>query len=87
MIPPMAQVAFAPSLDAGDETVLLPKDEAEHLVRVLRLPGRGDTVVAVFDGRGHEFVARVVAAERRDVRVTASAQSIDPAAESRPASR
>jgi 16S rRNA (uracil1498-N3)-methyltransferase len=58
---------FAPSLDPGDETVALPKDEAEHLTRVLRL-GLGDTV-AVFDGRGQEFLAKVVAAERREVRV------------------
>ena len=48
---------FAPSLDPGDETVTLPRDEAEHLTRVLRLTS-GDTV-AVFDGRGHEFLARV----------------------------
>jgi 16S rRNA (uracil1498-N3)-methyltransferase len=58
---------FAPSLDPGDETVTLPRDEGEHLTRVLRLTS-GDTV-AVFDGRGHEFVARVVGpvvdAERR----------------------
>src|SRR5690349_21103776 len=59
---------FAPSFDPGDETVLLPRDEAEHLTRVLRL-GVGDTV-AVFDGRGREFLARVAAADRRDVRVT-----------------
>ncbi len=58
---------FAPSLDPGDETVTLPKDEAEHLTRVLRL-GVGD-MVSVFDGRGHEFSARVVAAARRDARV------------------
>jgi 16S rRNA (uracil1498-N3)-methyltransferase len=58
---------FAPSLDPGDETVLLPRDEAEHLTRVLRL-GVGDTV-AVFDGRGREFLARVASADRRDVRV------------------
>ena len=45
----------------------LPKDEAEHLTRVLRL-GTGDTV-SVFDGRGREFLARVVAASRRDVKV------------------
>ena len=50
---------FAPALDPGDETVTLPREEAEHLTRVLRL-GVGDTV-AVFDGRGHEFLARVVA--------------------------
>ena len=49
---------FAPSLDAGDETVILPREESEHLSRVLRL-ATGDTV-AVFDGRGHEFLARVV---------------------------
>ena len=58
---------FAPSLDPGDETVLLPRDEGEHLTRVLRL-GVGDTV-AVFDGRGHEWIARVASAVRRDVRV------------------
>src|SRR5881397_1634769 len=59
---------YAPALDPGDETVVLPRDEAEHLTRVLRL-GAGDTV-AVFDGRGHEFLARVTAGEsRRDVRV------------------
>jgi 16S rRNA (uracil1498-N3)-methyltransferase len=46
---------FAPSLDPGDETVALPRDEAEHLTRVLRL-GPGDSV-AIFDGRGHEFLA------------------------------
>jgi 16S rRNA (uracil1498-N3)-methyltransferase len=58
---------FAPSLDAGDDTVVLPKDEAEHLRRVLRL-GVGDTV-SVFDGRGHEFVARVTVALPRETRV------------------
>jgi 16S rRNA (uracil1498-N3)-methyltransferase len=58
---------FAPALDPGDESVTLPRDEAEHLTRVLRL-GPGDTV-AVFDGRGHEYLARVVSAARRDVTV------------------
>lgn len=58
---------FAPTLDSGDETVVLPRDEAEHLTRVLRL-GPGDTV-AIFDGRGQEFLAKVISAERRDVRV------------------
>jgi len=69
---------FTPSLDPGDETVVLPKDEAEHLTRVLRL-GSGDTV-AIFDGRGQEFLAKVVAAERRDVRVQVLSR-IEPAAE------
>jgi len=69
---------FAPSLDAGDETVVLPREEAEHLSRVLRL-GVGDTV-SVFDGRGHEFSARVVSAGRRDVRVQLVSR-VEPAAE------
>ena len=69
---------FAPLLDPGDEFVELPKEEAEHLTRVLRL-GIGD-LVAVFDGRGHEFSARVSDARRRDVRVQLL-QRIDPAPE------
>ncbi len=64
---------FAPALDPGDELVSLPREEGEHLTRVLRL-GVGDTV-AVFDGRGREFVARVASALRRDVRV----QIVSPA--------
>jgi len=66
---------FAPSLDPGDETVALPREEGEHLTRVLRL-GVGD-MVSVFDGRGHEFLARVSSAVRRDVRVTIASR-IDP---------
>ncbi len=69
---------FAPALDPGDETVVLPRDEAEHLTRVLRL-GVGDTV-SVFDGRGHEFLARVASAVRRDVRVQLMSRT-EPAAE------
>ena len=64
---------FAPSLDPGDEAVDLPRDEAEHLTRVLRL-GVGDTI-AVFDGRGREYLARVVSAQRRSVRVQSTAES------------
>ena len=69
---------FAPSLDAGDDLVTLPREEAEHLTRVLRI-AVGDTV-AVFDGRGHEFLARVASALRRDVRLQLVAR-IEPAAE------
>ena len=58
---------FAPDLNPGDETVVLPRGEAEHLTRVLRI-GIGDTV-SVFDGRGHEFLARVIGARHRTVRV------------------
>jgi 16S rRNA (uracil1498-N3)-methyltransferase len=69
---------FAPALDPGDETVALPRDEAEHLTRVLRL-GVGDAV-AVFDGRGREFAGRIVEADRRDVRVQLATR-LEPAAE------
>ena len=69
---------FAPALDPGDDIVALPRDEAEHLTRVLRMSA-GDTV-SVFDGRGHEFSARVVSADRRDVRVQIVSR-IEPAAE------
>ncbi len=71
---------YAPALDPGDETVALPREEAEHLTKVLRL-GTGDTV-AVFDGRGHEFSARVTSAIRREVRVQIVSR-LEPAAESR----
>jgi len=70
---------FAPSLDPGDDTVALPRDEAEHLIRVLRL-STGDTV-NVFDGRGREFLARVAGVNgRRDVRVQLLSR-VEPAAE------
>ena len=69
---------FAPALDPGDETVALPREEAEHLTRVLRL-GVGDTV-SVFDGRGREYLARVASAVRRDVRVQLVSR-VEPAAE------
>ncbi|MEP7308184.1 MAG: 16S rRNA (uracil(1498)-N(3))-methyltransferase [Acidobacteriota bacterium] len=74
---------FAPSLDPGDETAILPREEGEHLTRVLRLTA-GDTV-AVFDGRGHEFLARVIGsvvdAERRRAISVQLLSRIEPAAE------
>ena len=66
-------------MDPGDEMVSLPRDEGQHLTRVLRL-GVGDTV-SVFDGRGHEFLGRVASATGREVRV-ALLSRVDPAAES-----
>ena len=57
-------------LQAGIE-VGLPEDAAQHLVRVLRLQV-GDACV-VFDGRGHEFDARIVVAGKREVRVALDA--------------
>jgi 16S rRNA (uracil1498-N3)-methyltransferase len=58
--------------------VVLPREEAEHLTRVLRLAA-GDTV-AVFDGRGNEFLARVAMTERRAVRVQILSR-VEPPAE------
>ena len=66
-------------MDPGDEIVSLPRDEAQHLTRVLRL-GVGDTV-SVFDGRGREFLGRVASATGRDVRVQLVSR-LEPAAES-----
>jgi 16S rRNA (uracil1498-N3)-methyltransferase len=48
---------YAPGLSGGSQAVDLPRDEAEHLSRVLRL-SVGDQV-QVFDGRGREFRGRV----------------------------
>lgn len=58
----------------------LPADEAIHLTRVLRLNPGDD--VAVFDGRGHEFRARVVNAARNKVTVELL-EAIAPAPEGR----
>jgi 16S rRNA (uracil1498-N3)-methyltransferase len=53
---------LAPLLDPASAEVTLPAEEARHLTRVLRLgPGAR---VAVFDGRGCEFIATVAAASR-----------------------
>ena len=69
---------YAPAIEAGDDTIALPDDEAQHLVRVLRVT-RGEDV-RVFNGRGLERLARVELADRRGVvlRVTAA---VEPAPE------
>lgn len=58
---------YAPALDPSGGEALLPGEEATHLTRVMRL-GAGDEI-AVFDGRGREFRARVLSAARGAVRV------------------
>jgi 16S rRNA (uracil1498-N3)-methyltransferase len=58
---------YAPGLDTSAAETRLPADESHHLVRVMRL-GAGDEV-AIFDGRGHEFQARVVLADRKGATV------------------
>jgi 16S rRNA (uracil1498-N3)-methyltransferase len=52
---------FAPDL-TSDREFFLPADEAHHLTRVLRL--RAQDEVAVFDGRGAEYRARIESASR-----------------------
>ncbi len=71
---------YAPGLDLVHHQAVLPEDEANHLTRVLRLAA-GDEI-AVFDGRGHEFRARVVSAARGRVRVELL-DAVQPAPEAR----
>jgi 16S rRNA (uracil1498-N3)-methyltransferase len=71
---------YAPELDWSVREAVLPAEEAHHLTRVMRL-GAGDDV-AVFDGRGREFRARVLSAERGRVRIELL-ETIAPAPEAR----
>ena len=57
---------YAPAL-TGNDLVELPEDEGQHLARVLRL--REGDLVAIFDGRGREALARVASIAARRVRV------------------
>jgi 16S rRNA (uracil1498-N3)-methyltransferase len=66
---------LAPDLDPSRGEAKLPDDEAQHLVRVLRMR-RGDEV-EVFDGRGCGFLARVASIEGRSVTVTLE-RRLDP---------
>jgi len=71
---------YVPDVHAGASTAALPVDEARHLTRVLRLvPG---DEIAIFDGRGHEFRARVAAAARDRVHVEVL-EPLVPATEAR----
>lgn len=56
---------FVPEIVATSATVPVPADEARHLVRVLRA-SVGDEV-AVFNGRGGEWLARIESAGRSGV--------------------
>jgi 16S rRNA (uracil1498-N3)-methyltransferase len=70
---------LVPDLDPARPDATLPEEEAQHLTRVLRM--RAGDEIAVFDGRGREFVGRVAAATRRRVTVTLVAPVV-PAEES-----
>ena len=62
-------------LAVGSE-VVLPEDAAAHLVRVLRLQP-GDACV-LFNGDGHDYEARIVAAGKREARAEVlSARRVD----------
>ena len=56
---------YVPDLDPANAVVRLPADEAHHLVKVLRL--RAGETIAVFDGRGNEWLARIETAGRSGV--------------------
>jgi 16S rRNA (uracil1498-N3)-methyltransferase len=58
---------YVPGLDPARDETILSSDESHHLVRVMRLVA-GDEI-AVFDGEGHEFQARVVRADRKGAAV------------------
>jgi 16S rRNA (uracil1498-N3)-methyltransferase len=75
---PMRARFYAPDVAGGADLVDLPDDEARHLTRVRRL-GAGDEI-AVFDGRGHEYRARVEQAGRAGVRVRVL-EAVTPAPE------
>jgi 16S rRNA (uracil1498-N3)-methyltransferase len=65
--PRMLPRFHAPGLDAGRREATLDGDEGRHLTRVMRL-GVGDEV-AVFNGHGVEFRARIEAVARDSVRL------------------
>jgi 16S rRNA (uracil1498-N3)-methyltransferase len=69
---------FLAAIDATSGVARLPADEARHLSQVLRL-GSGDEI-AVFDGEGHEFRARVEQVTR-DGALVRLIESHDPAPE------
>lgn len=54
------------ALQAG-QTLSMPDDTANHLVRVMRL-GEGDACI-LFNGDGHDYSATLVAVGKREVRV------------------
>lgn len=69
---------YAPEAQPG-AAVALPVEEAHHLRHVLRLAAGAE--VAVFDGRGREWEARVIGADRRDGITVELSREIQPVAE------
>jgi len=63
---------LVPSADREGERIDLPDDEAQHLVRVLRLAAGAS--VRVFDGRGHEWEATLREATKQRATVELGAR-------------
>jgi 16S rRNA m(3)U-1498 methyltransferase (EC 2.1.1.-) len=67
----MTRVHVDQPLESGQE-LALPPEAAHHLARVLRVaPGAG---VVLFNGRGGEFAATVIAVGKRELRVRLAAE-------------
>lgn len=60
----MTRRYFAPELATSNSLIGLPTEEAQHAIRVMRVQA-GDSVT-LFDGRGHECEATVVAIGRNE---------------------
>ena len=58
---------FVPTALAGQAQLMLPEGPSRHIGRVLRL--RAGAALTLFDGRGGEFEATILAVEKRGVRV------------------
>jgi 16S rRNA (uracil1498-N3)-methyltransferase len=71
---------LVPELGREGDRAVLPAAESHHLARVLRLVGGNR--IAVFDGKGREFVARIDRSDRTAASVTLLAP-LEPAAEPR----
>jgi 16S rRNA (uracil1498-N3)-methyltransferase len=70
---------FVPDATPSGTPLALPEDEAHHALHVLRL--REGAEVGVFDGRGHEWIARVVTAGKRTGVTVELAGAVEPVAE------
>ena len=69
----LTRIHVAVPLATGSEFAL-PESAAAHLSRVLRL-GVGDAC-ALFNGDGHDYAARIVAAGKRELRVVIEAAAV-----------
>jgi len=63
---------YAPDLDPSCAETILSTEESHHLARVMRLVS-GDELL-VFDGKGHEYEAHVLRADRRAAAIALGAE-------------